>query len=138
MTDVENLTIAILREIRDEIRSTNARLDQTREELGARIDQMGARIDDVRDTLGARIDATNTRLDRVVQEQIRQGTTLVKVVEAIESLDRRQDALEAGVGRVVDELERLNARIDNVFVGPMGTTVRDHEQRLTALERKVG
>lgn len=34
MAEVESLTVAILREIRDEIRSTNSRLDQTNERLG--------------------------------------------------------------------------------------------------------
>jgi predicted nucleic acid-binding Zn-ribbon protein len=43
--DPTDVTVAILREIRDEIRETNERLDRTRNELGARIDQTNERLD---------------------------------------------------------------------------------------------
>ena len=39
-----DLTVQILREIRDEVVKTNARLDQTRGELSSRIDQTNARL----------------------------------------------------------------------------------------------
>jgi len=38
------LTLTVLLEIRDEIRTTNVRLDETRNELGARIDQTNDRL----------------------------------------------------------------------------------------------
>ncbi len=41
MTEGENLTIAILREIRDEIRSTNTRIDL----LGERVESHGEILD---------------------------------------------------------------------------------------------
>ncbi len=126
MSENENLTVTILREIRDEIRSTNVRLDQTREELSAKLDQ------------------TNSRLDVFVREQIRQGTMMVamqasigKIVDVVVSLDLRLTALEQGVERVVEELERLNSRIDHVFTGPLGVTVRAYDQRLTSVESRV-
>jgi hypothetical protein len=58
MTDVEHITVEILKQIRDEIRTT-------REDLGARIDQTNSRIDRLGAELGGRIDQTNLRLDKV-------------------------------------------------------------------------
>lgn len=62
------LTVTLLREIRDEIRSTNVRLDSTNE----------------------RLDATNERLERLetrqVASEVRLATELVAVVGAVREL----------------------------------------------------
>lgn len=58
MTD-SDLTLAILREIRDAVVSTNTRLDTT----NARIDAINARVDEG----VARLDQTNARLDKGFQ-----------------------------------------------------------------------
>ena len=136
MGETPDLTVAILREIRDEIRATNARLDVT----------------------NARLDETNTRLDRMFQEQIRHATAIValeagqrdliggqrelvaavgRVVDAVVAVDRRVSALEQGQGRIVDELRAINGRLDRVLTGPMGTAVREHDARLDAVEARV-
>lgn len=94
-----DLTIEILRSIRDEIRNTNSRLDQTRTELSERLDQ------------------TNSRLDR---------------------LERRQT--EADV-RVSSEIAAMIDTMNDIKVllrDYLGTTLRDHEQRITRLEERDG
>ena len=109
------LTLAILREIRDNTAKTNERVDHLTE-----------------------------RVDQVVHEQIRQGTTMIEVlrvqerlVDAVVAIDQRQGVMERCMGQVVTELQRVNARLDNVFAGPLGGYVRAHDQRIDALEHRV-
>ncbi|MBI5514974.1 MAG: hypothetical protein HY909_14455 [Deltaproteobacteria bacterium] len=119
MSDVESLTLAVLREIRDKIQGTNERLDQTRTELLARIDQTNERLDRTNE----RLDRTNERLDRTIQEQIRQATVLVDVRRDME--------------RMANAMVAFNDRFDNLLLGSLGTTVRDHTRRLDDLEERV-
>lgn len=74
---MKDLTVEILREIRDEIRST-------RVDLGSRIDATNQRLDATNQGL----DATNERLDRLERQQISAeihlATELVAVAGAIE------------------------------------------------------
>ena len=69
----ESLTVQILREIRDEVRGTNARLDQT----NARLDQTNARLDRVEVGLGtlreemlARFEVVETTLRDLAQQLV--------------------------------------------------------------------
>lgn len=115
VADDVNLTVEILKQIRDEVRQTNERLDRT-----------------------------NERLDQVVHEQIHHATAIAslergqreltvavgKVVDAIVALDHRQEA-------TLVELRQLNARIDNVLTGPLGKHVRTTTERVDALEVRV-
>jgi chromosome segregation ATPase len=122
MTDA-SLTVAILREIRDEARKTNERLDATNERL---------------DATNERLDATNERLDVVAREQIRIATAVVDLEKGQRVLTSRVDDLvvvTSGLGGKIDE---LGARIDNVFLGPMGTQLRALGKRVLRLERHVG
>src|SRR5438270_131030 len=110
MTDGD-LTIAILREIRDEIRKTNERLGSTNE----------------------RLDATNERLDRVVHEQIRHATAIVDLErKTSEGFQRTAEGFDA----LIHEIRTLNGRLDSVLIGPMGNQVRDHEDRIKRLEER--
>lgn len=88
--DVPMLTLAVLREIRDEVKRTNDRLDQT-----------------------------NDRLDRLERRQteteVRLSTELVAVASAVRDLS----AL---------------LREDRAF----RAKVEEHDQRIAALEKKVG
>ncbi|HEV3189047.1 MAG TPA: hypothetical protein VGY54_01050 [Polyangiaceae bacterium] len=91
-----DLTIEILKGIRDEVRNTNARLDETNAQLGA------LRTD------------TNMRLDRLERRQtegeIRVQTEVAAVVGAV---DRLRDALEdRALRQRVDDHERRLAAIE--------------------------
>jgi len=88
---VANLTVSILREILDEVRKTNQRLDQTNE----------------------RLDQTNERLERLERRQteteVRLATELVAVASAVGELTElvRQD--RALRQRVDDHERRISA-----------------------------
>ncbi len=64
----DELTIEILKQIRDEAKRTNERLDTTNERL---------------DTTNERLKTTNERLDRVVREQIRHATAIVSLEKSL-------------------------------------------------------
>ena len=57
----ENLTVEILKDIRDEIRSTNTRLDTT----NTRLEVLRVDLTERLDATNSRLDATNSRLDSV-------------------------------------------------------------------------
>jgi chromosome segregation ATPase len=103
-----DLTIEILKSIRDEVRATNSRLDTTI-----------SRIETLRADTNARFDETNQRLDRLerrrTETEVRLSTELVAVVGAVREV---RDLLRAD--RV------LQGRVD------------DHERRIVAIETRVG
>jgi chromosome segregation ATPase len=120
-----DLTVTILKEIRDEVRNTHGRLDHLTGRVGQlsgrmdqmtdRMEQMNGRIDQMTD----RMDHMTGRLDRVerrqVESEIRLATELI--------------AVTAAVHEVRDELRHdraWRARVD------------DHERRLLAIERPAG
>ncbi len=91
----DDLTLQVLREIRDEIRTTR--------------ESLGARIDDVRDSLGSRIDATNERLDGVERgllELAEQQRFVVRWLEGSSGRDRKIERRVASLEDRVDALER--------------------------------
>ena len=104
-----SLTLAVLREIRDEVRTTRA-------DLTTRFDHLTERVDH----LTERVDEQGSLLQTIAAVQIRQ--------EAL--LQRHDDAL----GSIVHELRRIHERIDHVYEGPLTSAVRDHETRLRRLE----
>ena len=133
--NIVSLVPALLREIRDEVRSTNTRLDKLDERLSGRLDKLDER-------LSGRIDETNTRLDRLERRQteadIRLSTSLIE-------LQKAQNATTEAVRALIAETRTLHARLDHVFIGPMGAKVREHEDRLDtltirmdAVERRAG
>jgi chromosome segregation ATPase len=96
MEDVATLTLNVLKEIRDEVRKTNERLDQTNERL---------------DQTNERLDGTNERLDRVERRQteaeVRLATELVALSSAVREV---RDLLTANLN-VRDKIEQHEARI---------------------------
>lgn len=95
----EDLTIAILREIRREVRETRAelgeRIDQTRTELGERLDETRAELGGQIVELGERLDVTNERVGAVestLQELAGQQVILTRYVK--HSIDRHDAAIE--------------------------------------------
>jgi predicted nucleic acid-binding Zn-ribbon protein len=92
-----DLTISILREIRDEIRKTNERLDQTNE-----------RLDQTRSDLSARLDQTNIRLDKtreelsrhIVESEMRTATAITSLAGTLQD-----------VKKLLDERREMNKRV---------------------------
>ncbi|HEY3355252.1 MAG TPA: hypothetical protein VGQ83_18510 [Polyangia bacterium] len=99
-----DLTLEILKDIRDAVRETNVRLDTVRTEVSARLDT-------VRTELSARLDQTNTRLDAVehtLSDMAGQFTFLTRYVKhSVRQHGARIDRLE---GRV-EKLEQRGADV---------------------------
>lgn len=96
--DDQNLVITVLRDIRDEARKTNARLDQTVERLDQTVE---------------RLDQTVERLDRLerrqVEMEVRLSTELVAVAGAVHEV---RDLLREDRGTraaVLDHETRISA-----------------------------
>ena len=133
----DDLTIEILKQIRDGVTDVRSELKETRTDLGARIDATNERLD-----------TTNERLDSVVREQIRHATAIV-------GLEQRMGGVEQGVGALdkrlmgmdmrltsleqtfVTEIRKLGDRIDNVLTGQLGQVVRSTSARVDALEARM-
>ena len=101
-----DLTIEILKEIRDEVRGTNTRLDDT----NMRLDETNTRLDATAAKLSQRIDETNAHLVRV---ETRIATELIAVASAVAEV---RDELRAD--------RALRARVEGL------------EVRVTVLEKK--
>lgn len=110
-----DITIELLREIRDEIRTTNGRIDGVRDEIRATKDALRATNDELR----AMKDETNARFDtfarRQTETEIRLATEIIAVAGAVREV---RDVLR-------DDLA-LRARVD------------DHERRIRAMEHRGG
>lgn len=109
--DIPSLTLAVLREIRDEVRNTNGRIDQT----NGRLDQTVHRLDQTVDRLDQTIDRIDRLERRQVEMEVRLSTELVAVTGAVREL-----------GPLLKEDRAMRAKVDN------------HDQRIAALEKKVG
>jgi DNA repair exonuclease SbcCD ATPase subunit len=112
-----DLTIHVLREIRDELRG----LKQTTEERFERLEQQqvetNARLESLERTTNERFDRLEGRMDR--HETI---------------LERHEKALSL----LINEVRGLGSRIDNLVTGPMGEKVRELDRRVATLESRAG
>lgn len=91
-----DLSTSILREIRDGIHETNARLDQT----NTRLDQTNARMEEGFDTLSRRL----------VESEVRTSTALVDLagsVREVTALLRSQHDLRPRVEKCEAEIDQL-------------------------------
>lgn len=101
----DDLTIRVLIEIRDEIRSTNQRVDRTNERvehLSTRVEHLSTRFDDVSDDLGRRIVESELRTSTAITEL--HGTVRDIHGLLVDRLDLR-DRVER-CERDIDELKR--------------------------------
>lgn len=94
----KDLTLAVLREIRDEIRSTRDELRSTREELSSRIDGTNTRLDHLTARVGA---VEHGLLDLAEQQRF-----IVRRLVARTSRDRRVDTELATLRLRIDALEQ--------------------------------
>jgi chromosome segregation ATPase len=107
-----DITVQILREIRDGVNETNDRLGQT----NARLDQTNGRLDLTREEMNARFGKVDARFGQLER----------RLTETENRLTTELVAVAAAVREVRDELRedrRLRARVD------------DHERRIGVLEK---
>jgi len=119
----DDLTIEILKQIRDELK-------QTRADTNERLDATNERLDATNERLGA----TNDRLDRVVQEQIRHATAIIQLERGQRDLTEQ---VRLGNRELAAEIRKVGDRIDNVLTGQLGQVVRATAARVDALEARV-
>jgi hypothetical protein len=105
-----DVTIEILKGIRDEVRQTNVRLDETNVrleggfvELGGRIDATNARIDEMRAELSRRIVASEVRTATAI-------TDLAGTVRELTSVLRSQADIRPRVERCERDIDELRRR----------------------------
>jgi len=118
-----DLTIQVLREIRDEIRLTNGRLDQTNGQLdqtNGRLDRMNGQLDQTNgrlDRMNGKLDLTNERLEKLekrqAQGEIRLSTEMVAVAKAVDSV-RQLLAERLDLRDRVDEHDRRISALENL------------------------
>jgi chromosome segregation ATPase len=80
------LTVQILRAIRDEVRQTNARLDQT----NARLDQTNARLDQTNASIGQTNEGLGSLREelarRIVESELRTATALTELAGSVREM----------------------------------------------------
>lgn len=91
-------------------------LQGLRSDIQALGQTLAGRIDET----NARLEQANARLDRLAEGQVRLGTQLNERLLDVEA-----------------EVRRMNDRLDNVLIGPMGKTVREHEDRIKRIEQRL-
>lgn len=106
-----DLTLAVLREIRDGVSSTNERLDHVVE----RVDQVVKRVDQVVES----VDQVADRVDRLERRQVEMESRLAtELIAVVDDVNQVKDILVSQSG--------LREQVD------------DHERRLAALEESTG
>jgi chromosome segregation ATPase len=92
-----DITIEILKEIRDEIRGTNARVDTT----NGRLDVTNSRLDTLEHALSHRLEAVETTLLDLAEQQ----RFVVRYTKAISERDARIEPRLSALENRVDRLE---------------------------------
>lgn len=100
----ENLTLEVLKQIRDEAKKTNERIDHLRDETTAYINQTNVRLDQLRDELSRRI----------VESEMRTATAITalagNVGELVNFLKQDRD-LRPRVEQCEKEIVSLKSRL---------------------------
>ena len=103
MSDTADLTIQVLRQIRDEIVTT-------RTDLGARIERTNERIERTNE----RIDRTNERIDENNQRTARIEHTLLDLAEQQRFVVRHLKTLTERDRRLEEDITEIRGRLDVV------------------------
>jgi len=96
-----DITVEILKDIRDEIRGTNQRLDVTNQRLDSVESTMNQRLDSVESTMNQRLGAVETTLLDLAEQQ----RFVVRYTKAISERDSRLEPRMSALEARVDKLE---------------------------------
>lgn len=114
MGETADLTIEILKQIRDEIRVTRADLSARIDETNARLDQTNARLDQTNsrlDQTNSRLDQTNSRLDRVEETLLELAQQQRFVVKHLRASRKRELRIEADIIELRKRVEAIESRL---------------------------
>lgn len=107
MSDVKDVTVPILKAIRDELKASRDELKASRDELK----NLGTKVEALGTHLGDRIDETNLRLTR---SEVRISTEIVALAGNVGDLTqhlREQAGLKPRVEKCEREIEALKRKI---------------------------
>jgi chromosome segregation ATPase len=135
--------LEVLKEIRDEAKATNSRLDGTNSRLDqtvSRLDQTVSRLDSLETRIDARLESVEGRVGNVetrlrfVEKALENG--LDEVTKAVESLAQAQQKREA---KVIAELVSINSLLhaDAEERKMEREVISDHEKRISVLEKRA-
>lgn len=102
-----DITVEILKSIRDEVKQTNVRLDQTNVRLEHMRGDLSTRIEQMREELSSRI----------VQSEIRTATAITELAGTVREMTgtlRASLELRPRVERCEDDIRELQNRLDRV------------------------
>lgn len=106
-----NLTIEILKDIRDDGRKTNERIDETNQ----RLDQTNQRLEAMNHELSGRIDALRDELSRrIVESEIRTSTAITELAGTVRELTgflKQTNDLRPRVERCEGDILALQRRL---------------------------
>ncbi|MCA9596717.1 MAG: hypothetical protein KC776_25545 [Myxococcales bacterium] len=99
-----DITIEILKSIRDEVRQTNSRLDEVRDELSGRISETNVRLDEMREELSARIVESELRTATAITELAGSVREMTGVLKASTELRPRVERCEQDIAAIRAQL----------------------------------
>lgn len=111
MAKTTDLSLAVLKAIRDEIKKTNSGLDQLRKEMSGRIDALREGVTELREE-------TNTRFDelgrRIVESELRTATALTDLAGTIRDMTtllKSQADLRPRLDKCEQEIAEIKRRL---------------------------
>lgn len=87
-------------------------------------EKLDAKFEEKLAPLHDKIDGNTRRIDFLSEQMVRLGTAVA---------DNRR-----AIGRVEDWLDRMDSRVDNFILGPVGQMLRAHDVRIGRVEHLVG
>ncbi len=93
-------------------------------------------------TVNARINTTNERLEatngHLASFERRVDARLEAIEGRLETMDARLDIHGRGITKLVDEVAKLNTRVENILVGAHGREHDELRSRVEDLEKHTG
>lgn len=123
VSEPENLSVVMLKQIREEIVGTNRRVDALRAESKQQVDTL-------------RVEVTQ-RLDHLTEGQVRLATEVAGVRGEVHELRGDVHDLRGQVHELRDEVTRQGDRLENA-ISTGGGVIRDLRDRVERLERDTG
>ena len=108
-----DLSIEILKSIRDEVKQTNSRLDTTNSRLdttNSRLDQTNSRLEEMREDLSQRIVHSEIRTATAITELAGSVREMTQVLKSSAELRPRVERCEQDIAEIRDRLDAQGTR----------------------------
>ena len=144
---VANLTVEILKSIRDEVRNTNTRLDQT----NVRLDQTLERLDRLTTDMNTQFERVDARLEGIDGRLGGIDGRLGGIDGRLEGIDGRLGGIDGRLDRIdgrlethgkaivklIGQVESLNGRFDNFLTGAHKEAHEELRARVERIEQRL-